>query len=321
MVKHDHHGDERPRRNRSRSCRRSPRTTRATRPAMDSRDPPRRHRTENPSQPEPLSQQKLALQSAVSTAKTQVIQLMEDISVGDLSNLLFDNSITMNAIQKIFDINSTALKLREHVHQADLFRTLLKSFQDAKGDTVIRSSEALNWFTPSSLAVPTKRPGCTVYEFIDMMDRQQITENGMYKILEDDTVDSIKNYRRTFEDLQQAENQLVVTKTIAVKAKPKSPRTSRASSSTAPGPARHDSQSTRHPASSHRGDNDPRPAPPAPTDPTPRPSPKPMPRVHSHPTWQHYGCRLCCACGGWCAKEGTHTVHLCRRCMNRAIGS
>ena len=216
---------------------------------------------------------------------------MEDISVGDLSNLLFDNSITMNAIQKIFDINSTALKLREHVHQADLFRTLLKSFQDAKGDTVIRSSEALNWFTPISLAVPTKRPGCTVYEFIDMMDRQQITENGMYKILEDDTVDSIKNYRRTFEDLQQAENQLVVTKTIAVKAKPKSPRTSR------------------------------RPAPPAPTDPTPRPSPKPMPRVQSHPTWQHYGCRLYCACGGWCAKEGTHTVHLCRRCMNRAIGS
>ena len=201
---------------------------------MDSRDPPRRHRADNSPQPEPPSQQKLALQSAISTAKTQVIQLMEDIRVTDLSHLLFDNSITINAIHKIFDINSTALKLREHVHQADLFRAFLKSFQDAKGDTMIRSSEALNWFTPTSLAVPTKRPGCTVYEFIDMMDRQQITENGMYKILEDDTVDSIKNYRRTFEKLQEAENQLLVTKTIAVKAKPKSPRTSRASSSAAP---------------------------------------------------------------------------------------
>ena len=335
MGKHDHHhSDARSLHLRSRSIRHRPDTNRTRRrsplerdPIHRSRDRSRRHepREHAPQPTDTRSRHQEELQRTIATARTENIEIMDDITVSDLTYLMIDQTISMSAILKIFDVNVTPLELRGSTHQVDILKAFEKSKAQGDGVYMLNKAEVVNWFTPTSLAVTSKRPSCTVYEFIQLLDQHLIHESAMHKLLEDDTISSINQYRRTFMQLTEETNQELVAKSIAVKARPKLPAETGISHTDIPAkapPASIPSHIGQLPPQSAEHAPVPNPAfhppPPPPAEPIHRPPSKAMPRNNAGPCMHYYQCYGYCECGRWCQKAHDHEGHhQCERCHTR----
>ena len=134
----------------SRSVRRHSHATRARRRSSPARNSPTRsrdhhhrhdHREREPPAPEAKSRKQEELQRTIATAKTENIEVMEDITILDLTYLMIDNSINMQAVLRIFDVNLAALELRNSTRQVDVLKAFAKSKPDGHGVYMLNKSE------------------------------------------------------------------------------------------------------------------------------------------------------------------------------------
>ena len=335
MGKHDqHHADPRSFHLRSRSMRRRSDATRTRRRSPLERNPGSRtsdrsrrhdHHEHEPQPADTKARREAELQRTIETAKTENVEIMDDITIPDLTYLMIEDAISMQAILKIFDVSATPLELRTSTRQIDILKAFDKSKAHGHAVQMLNKSEVVNWFTPTSLAVKSRHPGCTVYEFLELLDQHLINESAMHKILEQDTVNSIDQYRRTFMHLTEGTNQELIAKSIAVEARPKMP----AELSTP-----HPEVSVKAPPAamaSHIGQPPPEPMapapvpnpeyhppPPPPAEPIHRPPAKAMPHHDANQGRHYYSCQGYCGCGRWCQKAHDHDgPHECEQCRTR----